>query len=121
MLEPLLSFKYSILNDIVTKLKQWSKSAGNIYKFTNGTSETLRNETVVNIEKENIKSISIHESKHLKPVNEDQFGHYLAGLIDGDGHFQQKLIIVFHIFDISYFIKKRLEALEKLKIKMFVY
>ena len=42
----------------------------------------------------------------------DQFGHYLAGLIDGDGHFssKQQLVIVFHSSDafLAYYIKKRL-------------
>jgi len=56
----IISFKYFILNDIVTKLKQWSISAGNnfnnVIKF--GTSETLCNETVVNLE--NVKPISVH-------------------------------------------------------------
>lgn len=103
----ILSFKYSILNDTVKKLKRWSISAGNIL---NGTSETLCNEIVVNTE--NIKSISVHVPKHLKPVSDDQFGHYLAGLIDGDGHFnsKQQLVIAFHSLDVSlaYYIKKRL-------------
>jgi hypothetical protein len=106
----IFSFKYSILNDKVKKLKQRSISAGNNYKIYNGTSETLRNETVVKIE--NIKTISIHVPKHLKPVNEDQFGHYLAGLIDGDGHFsrKQQLVIVFNLLDASlaYYLKKKI-------------
>jgi hypothetical protein len=50
--------------------------------------------------------------KHLRPINNDQFGHYLAGLIDGDGHFssKQQLVIVFNSLDVqlAYFIKKRL-------------
>ena len=62
----ILNFKYSILNDIVKKLKRWSKSAGNSYIclfyviFINktGTSETLRNETAINTER--IKLISVH-------------------------------------------------------------
>lgn len=108
----ILSFKYSILNDIVKKLKQWSKSAGNIFNIIieNGTSETLRNKTVVNTE--NIKFTSVNVPKHLKPISNDQFGHYLAGLIDGDGYFssKQQLVIVFHSLDASlaYYIKERL-------------
>lgn len=107
----ILSFNYSILkNNIVTTLKQWSKSAGNILIIKIGTSETLRNETVINLE--NIKSVSDHVPKHLKPLNDDQFGHYLAGLIDGDGHFSTKeqLVIIFHSNDVSlaYFIKGKL-------------
>ena len=106
----IISFKYSILNDIVTKLKQWSLSAGNPLLCKGGTSETLRNEIVSNTE--NVKAISVHNSKHLKPISDNQFGHYLAGLIDGDGHFssKQQLVIVFSRSDASlaYFIKERL-------------
>lgn len=108
------SFKYSILNDTVKKFKQWSLSAGNVYiNIKNGTSETLCNETVTShYNSENLKSVSIHVPKHLKPNNKDHFGHYLSGLIDGDGHFskQNHLIIEFHILDASlaYFIKKKL-------------
>ena len=103
---PKFSFKHSILNDTVKELKQWRQSAGNILFVENniGTSETLRNETV--------KLISEHVPKHLKPVNVENFGHYLAGLIEGVGHFsnQQQLVIVFHSLDASlaYYIKNRL-------------
>jgi len=87
-----------------------SKSAGNIFNIKNGTPETLRNETVVHAE--NVKPISEHIPKHLKPISDVQFGHYLAGLIDGDGHFssKQQLVIVFHSLDASlaFYIKKRL-------------
>ena len=75
-----------------------------------GTSETLRNETVIN--PENIKSISDHVPKHLRPLNDEQFGHYLAGLIDGGGHFssKQQLVIVFHSLDapLAYYLRTRL-------------
>ena len=116
----IFSLKYSFFNDIVKKFKQWSKSAGNLF-IKSETSETLRNETVVNIE--NVKLISVHVPRHLKPVSEDQFGHYLAGLIDGDGHFstQQQLVIVFHSLDASlaYYIKERLGfgSIKKVKNK----
>jgi len=123
----LLSFKYSLLNDKVKKLKRLSIPEGNnfinlykmyinyekLYKNKIGTSETLCNET----EKlgdiySKIKLISVHVPTHLKPANDDQFGHYLAGLIDGDGHFskQQQLVIVFNSLDVSlaYYIKKQI-------------
>jgi hypothetical protein len=104
------SFKYFLLNDIVKKLKQWSILAGFNFNLKIGSSEILHNETVIQIE--NVKSISEHIPKHLKPISDDQFGHYLAGLIDGDGHFssKQQLVIVFHSLDVSlaYYIKKRL-------------
>nr|YP_009364335.1 LAGLIDADG endonuclease [Ophiocordyceps sinensis]ARF03425.1 LAGLIDADG endonuclease [Ophiocordyceps sinensis] len=98
------SFKYSIkLYDIVKKLKQWSQSAGNAFIFKSETSETIRDNT------EKIKNISIHLPTHLRPLNDEQFGHYLAGLIDGDGHFscQQQLVIVFSSPDVqlAYYIK----------------
>ena len=102
----LSSFKYSLLIDIVKKLKQRSQSAGNVFKFKNGTSETICNNA------ENITKISIHVPEHLKPLNDKQFGHYLAGLIDGDGHFSsaQQLVIVFSTPDakLAYYIKERI-------------
>ena len=121
------SFKYSLivlpcktLIDIVKKLKQLSKSAGNniinsinstLFVICNvGTSETLRNETISNTE--TVKSISIHVPRHVKPINDTQLGHYLAGLIDGDGYFssKQQLVIAFSSLDTSlaYYLKKRL-------------
>jgi hypothetical protein len=69
-----------------------------------GTSETIRDNS------ENIKNISIHVPTHLKPLNDEQIGHYLAGLIDGDGHFssQQQLVIVFSSPDVqlAYYVKE---------------
>lgn len=111
-------FKYSILNDIVTKLNWWSVSAGNknIYIFRDklynifGTSETLRNDLTIDTEK--IKLISEHVPRLLRPANDNELGHYLAGLIDGDGHFssKQQLIIVFNSLDASlaYYLKEKI-------------
>lgn len=108
----IFSFKYSILNDIVKKLKQWSLSAVIFFIVINknGNSETLRNEAIKSTEI--VKFISVHVPTHLKPVNDEQFGHYLAGLIDGEGHFssKQQLVLVFNSLDVSlaYYIKKQL-------------
>jgi len=70
---------------------------------------------------ENVKAISIHNSKHLRPLNDNQFGHYLAGLIDGDGHFssKQQLVIVFSSSDISlaYYLKLRIGYGQIRKVK----
>lgn len=102
-------------------MKQKSKSAGNILNIIDGTSETLRNGIVVN--SEYIKNISNHVPKHLKPLNNEQLGHYLAGLIDGDGHFSkiQQLVITFSSPDafLAYYIKKKLGygAVKKVKGK----
>jgi hypothetical protein len=135
-----LSFKYSNLiykniMVIVTKLKQRSQSAGNFIhsstivfsKITyspsflsnsveenESTSETLRNKT-------NIKKISIHNPTHLKPITDKDFGHYLAGLIDGDGYFSKtpQLVIVFNELDASlaYYIKGRIGYGNVYKVK----
>jgi len=106
----LCNSKYSSLNDIVKKLEKWRKSAGNILSIKNGTSETLRDGVIVNLE--NVKRVSDHVPKHLKPLNNEQFGYYLAGLIDGDGHFSkaQQLVITFSSPDafLAYYLKKRL-------------
>ena len=44
--------------------------------------------------------------------NDEEFGHYLAGLIDGDGHYstRQQLTITFHedILFLAYYLKFRL-------------
>lgn len=115
----LISFKYSILIDIVKKLKRWSQSAGSILLIKSVTSETWSKNT--ELYSENIKEISDHIPKHLRPLNDEQFGHYLAGLIDGDGHFssQQELVIVFSYEDVSlaYFIKERLSCGSVKKVK----
>ena len=121
----LISFKYSILNYIVKKLEDVSKiyrygcqSAGNIINiitkyyinYNNGTSETLRNE----IEYNDIinKHVDIHINKHMKPIDNIQFGYYLSGLIDSKGEFNNlsQLIIFFNKKDIklAYYLKSKL-------------
>ena len=115
----LISFEYSILSkankDTVKKSKQKSKSAGNNPKIKVGTSETARDEVIVNllnVNKERIKLISNHVPNHQRPVNDEQLGHYLAGLIDGDGHFSkiQQLVIAFSSPDLflAYYLKEKI-------------
>lgn len=61
------------------------------------------------IGKENF--ISDHLKKHIKPDTDEEFGYYLAGLIEGDGFFgDSRFEIAFHMDDISsaYYIKKRI-------------
>lgn len=63
------------------------------------SSETLR---------ENLKILSIHHPKFKKPSNDNDFGYFLAGLIDNNGHFfNNQFIINLHIKNISlaYFLK----------------
>ena len=84
-----------------------------------GTSETLCNDFTVNEEK--IKLISEHVTTHLKPINDNQLGYYLAGIIDGDGHFnsKQQLVIVFNSLDASlaYYLKQKIGYGNVYKIK----
>jgi LAGLIDADG endonuclease len=105
----------------VTILKWIIESAGIkdervISKFN--TSVTKRNK-ISSIKK--IDIISKERTKQVKPIMEDDFGYYLAGLIDGDGHFSMtgQLIIVFHILDVSlaYYIKKKLRYGRVKKVK----
>lgn len=102
-------FKSSIVKNLITR----SKSAGNnfIYNILKiGTSETLRGETV-KTDDNKIKLVSVHVPTHLKPGTDKEFGHYLAGLIDGAGELNpSNLVITLDILDISlaYYIRTRL-------------
>lgn len=111
-----ITLEYFSLNAIVTKSKEWSQSVGN----PQDTSETTCDEINL-LYDENIKSISKHIPTRLKPINDESFGHYLAGLIDGDGHFSkiQQLVIAFDIKDafLAYFIKKTLGFGQVKKVK----
>lgn len=117
-----VSFKYShlinkLIKVIVTTLIQRSQSAGNFFTFYSvdeSTSETLRDKSA-------IKKISVHVPTHFKPINDTEFGHYLAGLIDGDGHFSKipQLVVVFNEADASlaYYIKGRIGYGNVYKVK----
>uniref|UniRef100_UPI002A8299D3 LAGLIDADG endonuclease n=1 Tax=Saccharomycopsis fibuligera TaxID=4944 RepID=UPI002A8299D3 len=64
---------------------------------------------------ENVKPISIHRSKHKKPISDKEFGEYTSGLIEGDGHMHPKgmnMTMAFNNLDISlaYYMKKRMGA-----------
>lgn len=95
--------------------------------LSKGSSETLRgnikeplllkNEKMINT----TKLISIHTPTHLRPLNNDQLGHYLAGLLDGDGYFHKNgiMTITYDIKDISaaYWLKNKLGFGSVYKIK----
>ena len=56
-------------------------------------------------------AVSEHVPTHLKPQTDEAFGHYLAGLIDGDGASSKyRITIAFNVLDASlaYYIKKRI-------------
>lgn len=58
----------------------------------NETSETLRNEII--LKTTHISPISDHVPKHRKPLNDEQFGHYLAGFIDSNGDFSYSTLLL---------------------------
>jgi hypothetical protein len=100
-------------------LKQRSQSAGNFLTFSSvneSTSETLCDKSITSL-----KKISVHVATHLKPNKEIHFGHYLAGLIDGEGHFSNttELVIVFNELDafLAYYIKKNIGYGNVYKVK----
>lgn len=85
-------------------LRRRSQSAGN--PEYRGSSETICGGIVAGV-----NPVSARAPKPRKPNSDIAFGEYLAGLIDGDGHFnvQQQLVIAFHISDapLAYFVKRR--------------
>ena len=69
-------------NDKILKFKQ---SAGNFLR-------SIRE----------LYSLSDHRPYHNHLLNDNQLGHYLAGLIEGDGYLNEKsLQIIFHEKDIN--------------------
>jgi len=68
----------------------------------------------------NLPLISEHVPKHKSNLNDNDFGYFLAGLIEGDGWFGKKeLHIIFAETDIplAYFVKKRIGFGNVYKIK----
>jgi hypothetical protein len=68
----------------------------------------------------NMLSIDDHLAKHSYPKSDEEFGCYLAGLIEGDGYIGDKRIeIIFHHSDLSlaYYIKKKIGYGNIYKIK----
>ena len=68
----------------------------------------------------NLPKISEHVPVHKSNLNDDEFGYFLSGLIEGDGWFGKKqLHIIFSESDTSlaYYIKKRIGYGNVYKIK----
>ena len=87
------------------KIAWIGQSAGNQRSLNEsvGSSETTR------------KNVQLHFSKHTYPNNDEAFGYYLAGLIDGDGwisdlNTQNKIVIAFHSKDVKtvHFLRQRI-------------
>ena len=85
------------------KIQENEQSAGNL---ENSESIYELNELISN----NLH-ISDHINKHIRPITEEDFGYYLAGLIEGDGYFgDHNFEITFHKEDIflAFYIKKQI-------------
>jgi hypothetical protein len=92
------------------------KSAGNFGFSTNATAVT-KNTYNKYIE---LPHISDHVPEHKSNLTNEEFGYFLAGLIEGDGWFGNKeLHLIFSEEDISlaYYIKKRIGYGNVYKIK----
>jgi hypothetical protein len=92
------------------------QSAGN-FCFSTKTSVSTNNTYNSYI---NLPSISVHVPKHKSNLTDNEFGYFLAGLIEGDGWFGKKeLHIIFAENDIplAYYIKKRIGHGNVYKIK----
>jgi len=91
----------SCINNIVRKNPiENEQSAGNSY-----ISDEINNLILIN------DQISDHVLKHAKPKTEEEFGYYLAGLIEADGYFgDHRFEIAFNKEDtfLAYYIKKRI-------------
>lgn len=79
-----------------------------------GSSETVRKNS----------SLSVHCPQHSPPITDEEFGYYLAGLIEGDGSIviskgKAYIFICFHLHDVStaYYIKKRIGSGSMVKQK----
>jgi hypothetical protein len=102
------NFKYSsAYGALVKMLKSRSQSAGNFSTFEGSSSETIRGEVI-----EHVPDFSLYTPTHRRPKDLISFGHYLAGIIDGCGTFNDTrgLVITFHAIDsmLAYYLKKRI-------------
>lgn len=92
------------------------QSAGN---FSSSTKTTVVTKSTYN-KYTDLPKISQHVSKHKNNFTDEEFGYFLAGLIEGDGWFGKKeLHIIFSEKDTSlaYFIKKQIGHGNVYKIK----
>jgi len=80
----------------------------------------------IKVNDEEKKEICNNVPTFVKPISDEKFGHYLAGLIDGDGYFGKRgyLSITFFILDapLACYIKERLNygIISKVKDKNVV-
>nr|YP_009715266.1 hypothetical protein [Russula subnigricans]QGK88072.1 hypothetical protein [Russula subnigricans] len=126
----------SSLSPINFSRKVWENNKKSNNGFSNRKYSTLSNKFIVknkieynNINEYNgkaikvyneIETISDHIFTHVKPNTNEKLGYYLAGLIEGDGYFDDhRFEIAFHENDtfLAYFIKKEIGYGSVLKLK----
>lgn len=81
---------------------------------------SISSETIYEDSELHINYIIKHLPLHLNSLSDEEFGHYLAGLTDGDGNFSiRSYSIIFSLQDVSlaYYIKFRLGYGKVKKIK----
>jgi hypothetical protein len=102
-------------------LKQYTLPGQSVGNFSFSTKATARTKNTYNSYTNSLPGkLSEHVPKHRSNLTDNEFGYYLAGLIEGDGWFGKKeLHIIFAENDISfaYFIKKRIGHGHVYKIK----
>lgn len=84
------------------------QSAGNFFWFSTKAKAVTKN---TYNKYSDLPKVSEHVPDHNSNLNDEEFGYFLSGLIEGDGWFGKKeLHIIFHESDISlaYFIKKHI-------------
>jgi hypothetical protein len=110
LVKKILNFFINLIEDKISAGNPFSFSISKFkyqFKKINGNVEVIFNFDEPLINKENF--ISDHLAKHSKPKTDEEFGFYLAGLIESDGYFgDRRFEIAFHKDDISsaYYIKK---------------
>ncbi|KAM9955271.1 hypothetical protein ACTFIW_000195 (mitochondrion) [Dictyostelium discoideum] len=107
--------------NIVTKSIKSGQSAGNFKSLqTTVLNEELNIKSSSETLCEKITKISDHVKKHTYPKTDDEFGYYLAGLIDGDGCFIKKQLVITlpeNDNSFAYYLKKRLGYGQVYKVK----
>lgn len=104
------------LGTIYLSLKSIGQSAGNFSFSTKATAVTKNTYNKFR----DLPVISEHVPKHKTDLTDNDFGHFLAGLIEGDGWFGDKqLYIIFSEQDTSlaYYIKRKIGYGNVYKIK----
>lgn len=116
-----IRWRYILINKNLLQGKIYLHKILNFYNLFNLIKQRKINRKFNTYSMLNSNIISEHIPIKIKPLNDESLGYYLAGLIEGDGHFNKlgNLIICYDLKDISaaYYIKNRLGYGKVSKIK----